>query len=139
MKRRGERVFLWSGCPEIRRAAALGGEIQGAGQLSGFAAVVSGLGGAGEVVASAFPRVRTAVAELLAAKGAGVAYHAPFIPSVSVRRETLESIEDVEAAAAESDLLVVLVPHSGYDLPRLASLAPTTLNTSSVPLEAETL
>ena len=80
-----------------------------------------------------------AVAELLAGKGADVACHDPSIPSVLVRGETLESVGDVKVAAADSDLLVVLVPHSGYDLPGLASLAPATLNTSSVPLVAETL
>lgn len=68
-----------------------------------------------------------------------MACHDPAFPSVLVRGETLESVEDVEAEPAAADLLVVLVPHSGYDLPGLASLAPATLNASSVPLVAETL
>lgn len=71
---------------------------------------------------------RESPADPLAAKllgwGARVSYHDPFVPTWSPRGvdgTSLASAEDVYAAAAASDVVVLVQPHAAYDLDRLAT------------------
>ena len=51
----------------------------------------------------------------LAAKGAAVAYHDPFVPSVTADGRTLESVPWSQAAVGARDLVLVLAAHTFYD------------------------
>ncbi len=51
----------------------------------------------------------------LAAKGAAVAYHDPFVPSVTADHLALESVPWGEAAIGARDLVLVLTAHTLYD------------------------
>lgn len=73
------------------------------------------------------------LAERLAAWGAELSYHDPFVPEWRVTTEaevaTLTSVDDVYGAAAAADIVVMLQPHSIYDLSRLADVSSMLLDT----------
>ena len=77
------------------------------------------------------------ILQTLLAKGAAVAYHDPFVPSLALDRTTLESIAWRDADLAGRDLVLVLTPHGGYDwaaIVREARLVVDTRNaTADVP------
>jgi UDP-N-acetyl-D-glucosamine dehydrogenase len=51
----------------------------------------------------------------LAAKGAKVAYHDPFVPAVTVDGRTFASVDWSQAALGERDVVLVLAAHAAYD------------------------
>lgn len=73
------------------------------------------------------------LATRLAAWGANVIYHDPFVPRWQVRMSTevseLDCVPDVYAAAAEVDVVVLLQPHRAYDLDRLVAASTYLLDT----------
>jgi UDP-N-acetyl-D-glucosamine dehydrogenase len=77
------------------------------------------------------------IIQTLLAKGAVVAYHDPFVPSLTLDRATLESIAWRDADLAGRDAVLVLTPHGGYDwgaIVREARLVVDTRNaTADVP------
>ena len=58
----------------------------------------------------------------LARRGADVRFHDPFVDRVTLNGTPLER-RDLDEAVAEADLVVLLTPHSDYDLERLAASA----------------
>jgi len=58
----------------------------------------------------------------LAKHGADVRFHDPFVDRISVNGSELYR-QDLDAAVPEADLVVLLTPHSEYDLERLAASA----------------
>jgi len=77
------------------------------------------------------------IIQTLLAKGARVAYHDPFVPSLTLDRTTLESIPWHDADLAGRDLVLILTAHRGYDwgaIVREARLVVDTRNaTADVP------
>ena len=76
------------------------------------------------------------LAKRLASWGADISYHDPYIPLWEVQAKsgviTLGSVGDVYEAAAEVDAVVLLQPHSVFDLDRLAQSSPLLLDTRGV-------
>jgi UDP-N-acetyl-D-glucosamine dehydrogenase len=68
--------------------------------------------------------------------GADLSYHDPFVPEWLIdkggRMAALTSVEDVYAAAAEADAVVLLQPHSAYDLDRVSNASTLMLDTRGV-------
>jgi UDP-N-acetyl-D-glucosamine dehydrogenase len=58
----------------------------------------------------------------LAKRGAVVGFNDPFVQRVTLNGSVLEC-EELEPAIAHTDLVVLLTPHSGYGLDRIASQA----------------
>lgn len=52
---------------------------------------------------------------LLREKKSTVSYHDPYIPSIEHEDWSLQSVADLQKAAREADLVVVITNHSGYD------------------------
>src|SRR5205823_996536 len=55
------------------------------------------------------------IIQSLGAKGAVVAYHDPFVPSLTLDRATLDSVAWRDADLAGRDVVLILTPHAGYD------------------------
>jgi len=76
------------------------------------------------------------LARRLLSWGADLSYHDPFVPEWFIdkggRLAALTSVEDVYEAAVEADAVVLLQPHSVYDLDRLARVSPLILDTRGV-------
>ena len=70
-----------------------------------------------------------AVARSLAAKGANLTYHDPFVNSFVVDGSPVERIEDLEPAIGEFDCVVMLQVHSAFDPDLLAGKASRFLDT----------
>ncbi len=70
-----------------------------------------------------------AVARSLAAKGAILAYHDPFVDRFVVDGSPVERIEDLEVAIGEFDCVVLLQVHSAFDPDLLAGKANRFLDT----------
>jgi UDP-N-acetyl-D-glucosamine dehydrogenase len=83
------------------------------------------------------------LARRLAAWGAEISYHDPFVPQWTLKTDSgvrkLWSADDVYAAAAEADAAVLLQPHSGYDLDRLALSSALLLDTRGTLKSSETV
>ncbi|MFC2029022.1 UDP binding domain-containing protein, partial [Chloroflexota bacterium] len=61
---------------------------------------------------------------LLKARGAGVSYHDPYIPSLLTHEgERLESVSDLMAAVNAVDCVVIITNHSNFDYPAIAQAA----------------
>jgi UDP-N-acetyl-D-glucosamine dehydrogenase len=56
------------------------------------------------------------VAERLAARGAEVSYHDPFVPEVTIRGRRLESISLNQDILEGQDCVAILTPHPGLDV-----------------------
>ena len=73
------------------------------------------------------------LAKRLASWGADVRYHDPFVPQWSAPTASgeivLQSADDVYAAAVEADVVVLLQPHSVYDLELLSRSSALLLDT----------
>lgn len=65
-----------------------------------------------------------AVMERLAAKGAEVTYHDPFVPSLELAGTFLESQELTEELLTSQDCVAILTAHPSVDYPLLADVAP---------------
>lgn len=65
-----------------------------------------------------------AVMERLAAKGAEVTYHDPFVPSLQLSQTFLESRELTEELLASQDCVAILTAHPSVDYPLVADVAP---------------
>lgn len=74
------------------------------------------------------------LARRLAAWGADISYHDPFVPRWQPRGSEVElaSVDDALAAAAEADITVLVQAHRQYDVARLAAEARLVLDTRSV-------
>jgi UDP-N-acetyl-D-glucosamine dehydrogenase len=83
------------------------------------------------------------LAKRLTAWGAEISYHDPFVPQWKVQTElgtkTLASAGDVYSAATEADVVVLLQPHSTYDLDRLEESSSLLLDTRGVLDASETV
>jgi nucleotide sugar dehydrogenase len=69
------------------------------------------------------------VARRLAARGATVVFHDPFVPVWHVGDQELTSQTDLDVALRIADVTVLLQPHSQYDLDRIAAAASLLLDT----------
>ena len=70
---------------------------------------------------------------LLEQKGARVSYHDPYIPRLQHDGWEMECVPDLLAAVQESDCLVIITNHAGYDYPELLEAAENSpLNTQIV-------
>ena len=64
------------------------------------------------------------VLERLAAKGAVVSYHDPFVPETEIGGDVHRSVELSSEALAAADAVVVLTPHPGIDVQAIVNVAP---------------
>jgi UDP-N-acetyl-D-glucosamine dehydrogenase len=69
------------------------------------------------------------IIDLLRAKGAEVAYHDPFVATVTVGGATVRSIEWTEAALSHRDVVVITTAHSTYDWATIVRDAPLVVDT----------
>jgi nucleotide sugar dehydrogenase len=73
------------------------------------------------------------LAQRLLSLGAELSYHDPFVPEWLVekdgRRVALNSVKDVYQACGVADIVVLLQPHSEYDMERLACASTMLLDT----------
>ncbi|REE03777.1 nucleotide sugar dehydrogenase [Citricoccus muralis] len=60
------------------------------------------------------------IASLLAEKGVELLFHDPKIKKWNIDDRTIESVSDIEAAIADSDLCILLQAHGDYDVDSLA-------------------
>jgi UDP-N-acetyl-D-glucosamine dehydrogenase len=64
-----------------------------------------------------------AVMERLAAKGAALSYHDPFVPAVEVAGRSMKSVELTETLVAQQDCIAVLTAHADVDYEMLIDAA----------------
>jgi UDP-N-acetyl-D-glucosamine dehydrogenase len=55
------------------------------------------------------------IIHLLHAKGANVSYHDPFVPAFDCEGEPMQCVDDLESSLAQSDCVVIVTDHDGYD------------------------
>ncbi len=83
------------------------------------------------------------LADRLAVWGADVAYHDPRVPvwtrHLGDPSTRLDSVPDLYAAAADADAVVLLQPHTEYDLDRLAAVSRLLLDTRGVVTDSPTV
>jgi UDP-N-acetyl-D-glucosamine dehydrogenase len=72
------------------------------------------------------------LARKLRARGAAIAFHDPYVPEWQVDGQAVPRADDLAAAVATADLVILLQPHRGYDLARIASTARLLLDTRGV-------
>jgi len=72
------------------------------------------------------------IARKLRNRGAAVAYHDPYVPDWQVDGQAVPRVEDVEAAVAAADLVILLQSHQAYDLAAIARAARLMLDTRGV-------
>ncbi len=63
------------------------------------------------------------VMSVLERRGVDLAFHDPFVDTVTVNGKPLERTELTDEEVAGADLVAVLTPHSDYDLDRIARIA----------------
>ena len=78
------------------------------------------------------------IIRLLEEKGAHVEYHDPHVPSFVEDGARMHSVEDLDAALAAADVVVVVTDHSAYDWDDVASKARVVVDTRHV-LPVQTL
>jgi len=61
------------------------------------------------------------VAELLVAKGANMTFHDPHATSFRMHGDVYNRVDDLDAALAKADVVVLLVAHAAYDLEDIKS------------------
>ena len=64
------------------------------------------------------------VLEHLAAKGAAVAYHDPFVHETTIAGQLRRSVELSPSSLAGFDVVVILTPHAGIDVQAIVNVAP---------------
>jgi UDP-N-acetyl-D-glucosamine dehydrogenase len=72
------------------------------------------------------------IARKLRARGAAVAYHDPYVPDWQVDGQAVSRAEDLDAALAAADLVILLQSHQVYDPAQLARAAKLMLDTRGV-------
>jgi nucleotide sugar dehydrogenase len=72
------------------------------------------------------------IARRLRVRGADVSYHDPYVPNWQVDEHAIGRAEDLEAALADADLVILLQPHSCYDLAQIVRAARLVLDTRGV-------
>ncbi len=69
------------------------------------------------------------LARKLLARGAQLTYHDPYVPDWQVDGQAIARADDLEAALAEADLVILLQAHKAYDPARLARASRLLLDT----------
>jgi len=72
------------------------------------------------------------VMEALHRKGARVGFHDVYVEEVPLNGGVAHRVEDLDAAVAQADCVVLLTPHSEYDLERIADRATVVFDTRNV-------
>ena len=72
------------------------------------------------------------LARKLLARGAVLSYHDPYVPDWQVDGQPIPRTDDLEAALAAADLVILLQAHHGYDPARLTRAARLLLDTRGV-------
>jgi UDP-N-acetyl-D-mannosaminuronate dehydrogenase len=72
------------------------------------------------------------VAALLAAKGAELAYHDPFVAEFLVDGQTIPRVDDPMSSAGEYDAVILIQRHSGFDVSELAERSKKFFDTRGV-------
>jgi nucleotide sugar dehydrogenase len=72
------------------------------------------------------------LARKLLGRGAVVSYHDPYVPGWQVDEQAIPRAEDLDAALADADLVILLQVHRGYDPAQLARRARLLLDTRGV-------
>jgi len=72
------------------------------------------------------------LARKLLARGAHVSYHDPFVPAWQVDGQPIPRTENLEAALATADLVILLQAHSSYDPALLSRVSRLLLDTRGV-------
>ena len=72
------------------------------------------------------------LARKLLARGAQLTYHDPYVPDWQVDGQAIPRADDLEAAQAEADLVILLQAHKAYDPARLARASRLLLDTRGV-------
>jgi UDP-N-acetyl-D-glucosamine dehydrogenase len=70
-----------------------------------------------------------AAARKLAARGAGLAYHDPYVDHWQPAGQPVRRAADLDAELPHADLVILMQDHSGYDLDRITRHAPLILDT----------
>lgn len=65
----------------------------------------------------------------LAARGAVLAYHDPYVDQWQPGGEPVRRVTDLDAELPHADLVILMQDHSGYDLDRITRQAPLILDT----------
>ena len=95
--------------------------------VSGSTVVILGVaykGGVGDLRES--PALK--VMELLAAQGAALAYHDPFVPSLAEHGFALDSEPLTDELLASADIVAVVTAHPGVDHARVGEVAPLVID-----------
>jgi UDP-N-acetyl-D-glucosamine dehydrogenase len=69
------------------------------------------------------------IIDILRAKGATVAYHDPYVPSIAVGTATLESCAWRDAGLASRDVVLILTAHADSDWAAIVREAPLVIDT----------
>ncbi len=72
------------------------------------------------------------VGQILLDKGADLRFHDPFVTRWDLGGIALDRVEDLLAAAADADIVVLLQDHRSYDLDAIAAAAPLFFDTRGV-------
>jgi UDP-N-acetyl-D-mannosaminuronate dehydrogenase len=72
------------------------------------------------------------LARKLLGRGARVSYHDPYVPAWQVDEQAIPRAEDLGAALAGADLVILLQVHHSYDPAQLARQARLLLDTRGV-------
>ena len=72
------------------------------------------------------------LARKLLARGAKVSYHDPFVPSWQIDGQSIPRAEDLRAALADADLVILLQAHQAYDPAQLTQASRLLLDTRGV-------
>src|SRR5580698_81836 len=72
------------------------------------------------------------IARRLRARGAVVSYHDPYVPEWQVDGQAVSRADDLDAAVAAADLVILLQAHQAYDLARIVGAARLMLDTRGV-------
>lgn len=72
------------------------------------------------------------VGQILLDKGADLRFHDPFVTRWDLGGTALERVDDLLAAAADADIVVLLQDHRSYDLDAIAAAAPLFFDTRGV-------
>ncbi|HLK74245.1 MAG TPA: nucleotide sugar dehydrogenase [Streptosporangiaceae bacterium] len=72
------------------------------------------------------------LARKLLARGAKVSYHDPYVPAWQIDGQSIPRAEDLRAALADADLVILLQAHQAYDPAQLTQAARLLLDTRGV-------
>ena len=72
------------------------------------------------------------LARKLLARGAQLSYHDPYVPAWTIDGQSIPRAEDLSAALADADLVILLQAHHAYDPAQLAQAARLLLDTRGI-------